>query len=112
MLKQIGSYLKDGMEYLSNKPRVQKTSLRMPQSSVLRTRQLIRQQMSQMAAEQGQETFEEADDFAFESEEWVSPYEADFERPLETSSPEDSAEGKTASSPDADISYNNDAPNV
>lgn len=59
--------------------------LRMPVSRSAQIRAMIRNEMSRAAADQGQETFEEADDFELpDGEPWISPYENDFDPPLES----------------------------
>ena len=88
----------DGKEILDPTPLVQKTNLRMPSNnSTLRMRQMIRQELSQKASEAQQETFEEADDFELDNEEWISPYENGFEPELPSES-EKSQETPLASS--------------
>ncbi len=58
---------------------VQKTGLRI--SSTDRIRQIIRFELAQQMADQGHETFDEADDFEFDEDDdkWESPYELQFE---------------------------------
>lgn len=50
-----------------------------PISEYDRIRGLIRTEMSRAAASQQFETFEEADDFDLEDEEWATPYEEVFD---------------------------------
>lgn len=70
---------KDGHEILDTTPVEIRTKLRMPQSQAVRMRQFIQHELSRMAQETGHETLEEADDFSIPGEEWISPYEGDFD---------------------------------
>jgi len=73
----------NGYEIPDNTPVSLPTRLRMPKSRTEQIRAMIRQEFSRAAADQGHETFEEADDLELpDGEEWVSPYENDFEPPI------------------------------
>lgn len=71
--------IKDGVEYPDPTPVELPTRLRAPGSQVDRIRELVRRELSQQARDQGFESFEEADDFELDDEEWASPYEEVFE---------------------------------
>lgn len=72
-----------GYEIPDNTPVELPSRLRMPMSRTAQIRNMIRFEMSRSAAEQGAETFEEADDFNLpDGEQWVSPYEETFEPPV------------------------------
>lgn len=79
-----------------------------------RIRQLIRQEMFRQAMGQEQaETFEEADDFDFdEDEEWVSPYEVEFEPPssVTVADPSETTPKPAAAEPVAPQQRNGDDP--
>ncbi|AZL82755.1 hypothetical protein [Apis mellifera associated microvirus 48] len=62
---------------LDDTPVSMPTRLRLPQSRTEQIRQYVREEMSRAAAEQGHESFEEADDFSLDDEEDMplSPYE-------------------------------------
>lgn len=83
----------NGYEIPDNTPVELPTRLRVSVNRVTQMRQLIRAELSRQAADQGDETFEEADDFDLpDGEEWFSPYEEDFE-PV-SSSPESGIQGE------------------
>lgn len=66
------------IEQNSGEQIVQKTALRI--DSTDRIRQIIRHELYRQRVNSGAESFEEADDFDFDDgEEWVSPYENEFE---------------------------------
>lgn len=72
-----------GYEIPDNTPVELPTRLRVSPNRISQMRQLVRAELSRAAAEQGHETFEEADDFSLpDGEEWVSPYEETFEPPI------------------------------
>lgn len=69
-----------GYEIPDNTPVELPTRLRLPPNRIYQMRQLVRAELSRAAAEQGHETFAEADDFDLpDGEEWLSPYEETFE---------------------------------
>lgn len=70
---------KDGIEHPDPRPIEVPTRLKMPQRQVDRVREIIRQEFSRRAMEDGKESFEEADDFDIPGEEPFSPYEEVFE---------------------------------
>lgn len=74
---------KNGFEIPDNTPVEVPTRLRGGTSRIEQIRRFVRFEMSQQAARQGEETFEEADDFSLAGgEEWFSPYEENFEPPI------------------------------
>lgn len=79
--------------------------LRMPETLAETMKRLIRVELSRQAVEQGNESFEEADDFEVESDEIVTPYELrdmQPEYPVGTPPPaEDKQETKAEEKQDA-----------
>lgn len=72
-----------GYEIPDNTPVEIPSRLRLPVSRTEQIRNMIRQEFSRQAVQQGQETFDEADDFDLpDGEEWLSPYEETFEPPI------------------------------
>lgn len=68
-----------GIEHPDPRPIEVPSRLKMPQRQVDRVREIIRQEFSRRAMEDGKESFEEADDFDIPGEEPFSPYEEVFE---------------------------------
>lgn len=80
--KRMAQLDSNGFEHLDPTPVEIPTRLKIPQRQVERIRAMVRREMSLAAESAGAETFEEADDFDLDDEDWVSPYEYDFEPPL------------------------------
>lgn len=79
-LPRLSVLTPEGFEVPDPRSLEKKTSLRMPSLTPDRLRQIVRQELARKAAEEGFETPEEADDFSLDNgEEWVSPYEEEFE---------------------------------
>lgn len=94
----------NGFEVFDQTPIETPTRLRMPIGHVERMRAVVRQELSRAAQDWGDETFEEADDFDLpDDEQYVSPYELQFEPTVvfestDASSPVDNAGGVTEAS--------------
>lgn len=74
---------------------VQTTGLRI--STTDRIRQMVRHELFRQQANAEAETFEEADDFDLpDGEEWVSPYEGDFDPPPSPADPKPAGAGSGA----------------
>lgn len=89
-----GNEKNPGLEYLDPKPMEVPAELRRPESMDEKIRRIIRTNLSEQAAAQGRETFEEADDFevedSFDADGITSQYDLqdmDSEFPIEEKLP-------------------------
>lgn len=89
----MATFNKQGEEILDQTPVAIPVRLSRPATMAEQVRNLVRQQLSQYAADQGHETFEDADDFDVGDDyDPSSPYELEFDQedaPLPSALPEE-----------------------